>query len=216
MKVRGQIYEEYFKSRSHTWIYQEADSAMLSQVHNKPVCCYTSNLEALRAYYPNFKLTVTVRNISNMGDGYWSFHIDNEDMQSIARFDVRTFEDANRVLLIYGMRLDKNCGLPHLPEWNLTKVMAEQLEPLVRRYAKESKGYYPEMQVENYKEWRRILGRIIFALAMWRLDDDIIDHYDYLIKKFPEKEAMKKWEDFWNRMDEGMALFGKYFGEFYM
>lgn len=215
MKVRGQIYEEYFKSRPQTWIYQEADSAMLSQVYNKPVCCYTSNLEALRAYYPNFKLTVTVRNISNMGDGYWSFHIDNEDMQSIAKFDVNTFQDANRVLLIYGMRLSVGGDLPHLPEWNLTEVMAEQMEQLIRRYAKESKGYYPD-EAGSYKEWRRILGRIIFALTMYSQGGDMVNYYDFLTNRFTEEEVNKKWDDFWGRLNEGITLFAKYFNEFYM
>ena len=42
-----------------------------------------------------------ITNKSNLSDKSWWFHLDNEDMDSIAGFDVETVEDANTILNVY-------------------------------------------------------------------------------------------------------------------
>lgn len=40
-------------------------------------------------------------NVANLSYNAWNFHLDNEDMDSLASFDVETVEDANTILNIY-------------------------------------------------------------------------------------------------------------------
>lgn len=40
-------------------------------------------------------------NVANFSNNAWNFHLDNEDMDSLASFDVETVEDANTILNIY-------------------------------------------------------------------------------------------------------------------
>ena len=42
-----------------------------------------------------------IRNTGNLSNKSWWFHLDNEDMDSLAGFDVETIEDANTILNVY-------------------------------------------------------------------------------------------------------------------
>lgn len=56
---------------------------------------------------PNFMQYVSkdgrlgICNVTNLSGSAWNFHLDNEDMDSLASFDVETVEDANTILNIY-------------------------------------------------------------------------------------------------------------------
>ena len=43
----------------------------------------------------------TICNLANLSADAWHIHLDNEDMDSLASFDVETVEDANTILNIY-------------------------------------------------------------------------------------------------------------------
>ena len=52
---------------------------------------------------------ITVDNWTNLlyTEGYpaWAFHVDNEDMDSLANFDVNNLEDANTILGVYNLKI---------------------------------------------------------------------------------------------------------------
>ena len=58
-------------------------------------------------YSPDSRITVD--NWTNLPytEGYpdWEFHVDNEDMDSLANFDVNNLEDANTILGVYKLKI---------------------------------------------------------------------------------------------------------------
>lgn len=42
-----------------------------------------------------------IRNVTNLSQDAWNFHLDNGDFDTVASFDVETVEDANTILNIY-------------------------------------------------------------------------------------------------------------------
>ena len=48
---------------------------------------------------------IIVKNIANLSDDAWNFHVDDDDFCSLASFDVETVEDANTILKIYGLSI---------------------------------------------------------------------------------------------------------------
>lgn len=52
-------------------------------------------------YFISKDSRLVIRNVGNLSNDSWNFHLDNEDMDSIANFDAENVEDANTILNIY-------------------------------------------------------------------------------------------------------------------
>lgn len=52
---------------------------------------------------------IILQNKANLPSTYeypaWNIHVDNEDMESIASFDVNSLEDANTILGVYNLKI---------------------------------------------------------------------------------------------------------------
>lgn len=69
----------------------------------------TADEYRLRAVFnnPNYMFFISkdgrlaIRNVTNLSQDAWNFHLDNGDFDTVASFDVETIEDANTILNIY-------------------------------------------------------------------------------------------------------------------
>jgi len=84
------ITKEYLESID--WLeHSVADEYRLRAVLNNPNYMFFISKDGRLA----------IRNVTNLSQDAWNFHLDNEDMDSLASFDVETVEDANTILNIY-------------------------------------------------------------------------------------------------------------------
>lgn len=200
--------KHYFESNHHLWKHDTKQEELLKPVHGDGYVCFVSNNEHIKTFYKNFKYTVVVDNATNMGDGWWNFHIDNADMNSVAGFSVQTLEQANQILGVYNMRLG-NCDLYFDATWSGDEVIAEFAEPIISSLLRKTNSYPPTL---TWSEWRRILRSIIFSLHQIQQERDV-DAYDWYVAKYGphHDDYWPKWEAYYNRVQQGLKYFGEYF-----
>lgn len=180
------------------------------------IISFESNDEHIRQFCPKWdkRLSVTF-GVDNLTGGKGAFfHLDNCDCDTIAAFDVTTFEQANQILLVYNIRIDKECELYFDPTWCGDKVIAEFALPIVKSLARKTNAYPPST---TWEEWRRILSDIIFSLDRVACDK-LTDDHDWYVERYNKGEKnddhdpyWQYWADYFNRIENGLRLFGKYF-----
>ena len=175
------------------------------------IVAFESNTELIREFYPKWDKYVTVTfGVDNLTGGHGVyFHVDNGDLDTIASFDVETVEQANQILEVYNIRLDEECDLHFDPTWAGDVVIAEFALHIIKSLARETNAYPPYI---TWKEWRKILGSIIFSLHQVQ-HDRMAGNYDWFVKKYgPEQsDYWPKWEKYHDRVQKGLENFGKYF-----
>ena len=144
-----------------------------------------------------------------------SIHVDNGDRDTIARFDVETFEQANQILGVYNIRISDNCDLYFDSTWAADAVIAEYALPIIISLARKTNAFPPTLDNDReiaWKEWRRILGSIIFSLHQLQYNRTS-KAYDWIIEKYGGSHDVywPKWEAYFDRVQEGLKNFGKYF-----
>lgn len=178
---------------------------------------FESNTEYIKKFYPDWDMYLTVTfGMDNLTGGQGAyFHLDNCDHDSIAAFDVVTFQQANQILGVYNIRIDDNCELYFDPTWAGDVVIAEFALPIITSLTRKTNAYPPTLEGDMevaWKEWRRILGSIIFALHQIQ-EERTTEAYDWYIEKYgPNKDDYwPKWEAYYDRVQKGLENFGKYF-----
>lgn len=176
------------------------------------IIAFESNTDHIRESYAqwNMYLTVTFGTDNLTGGRGVYFHLDNGDHDSIASFDVETVEQANQILGVYNIRLAKDCPLYFDPTWAGDEVIAEFALPIVISLLRKTNAMPPDL---TWKEWRKILRGIIFALHQVAQSERMMDAHDWFIEKFGSErdEYWSKWEEYNDRIQIGLENFGKYF-----
>lgn len=178
---------------------------------------FESNTKRIRRSCSKWDVYVTVTfGIDNLTGGQaTNFHIDNCDRCSIASFDVETLEQANQILGVYNIRLGDPCASLYIdPTWIGDEVIAEYALPIITSLARKTIAYPTTLNDDEdiaWKEWRKILGSIIFSLHQVQ-HDHTFDAYDFFNKKYPDKfQFQQVWDCYYNRVQKGLENFGKYF-----
>jgi hypothetical protein len=198
------ITKDIFEAHPNVWEHDEPDEKMIRTLFPDYVC-FRSRTDYLRENSSGLEYYVRVfNNLSNMNVDWWTIQIDNLDHEGVASFSVRTIEDANRMLLTYGLRIGRHMDdIYYNPSWFADVVLAELALPILKEYVKRTQGYPPQL---TWKEWHKILGHIIFAFEMMVDDDRLENARDWYIKRNNEKG----WEIMYDRVVEGQRLFGQW------
>lgn len=172
---------------------------------------FESNEDHIRESYPKWDMYLTVTfGMDNLTGGRGAyFHLDNGDHNTIAAFDVETLEQANQILGVYNIRLNKDCNMYFDPTWAGDEVIAEFALPIVSSLLRKTNAYPPDI---TWKEWRKILRSIIFALHQVQ-HDRMMDAHDWFIEKYGSgrDQYWPKWVEYFDRIQAGLDNFGKYF-----
>ena len=181
------------------------------------IIIFESNTDHIRKFYPKWDMYLTVTfGMDNLTGGRGAyFHLDNCDHSSIAAFDVETLQQANQILGVYNIRISKDCELYFDPTWAGDVVIAEFALPIIISLARKTNAYPPTIEGDMevaWKEWRRILGSIIFALHQIQEERTTLAHDWYIEKYGLNKDVYcPKWEAYFDRVQKGLENFGKYF-----
>ena len=181
------------------------------------IVAFESNTDYIRKFYPKWDMYLTITfGMDNLTGGQGaSIHVDNGDRDTIARFDVETLQQANQILGVYNIRISKDCELYFDPTWAGDAVIAEYALPIIISLARKTNAYPPTIEggmEVAWKEWRRILGSIIFALHQIQEERTTLA-YDWIIEKYGGSHDVywSKWEAYFDRVQKGLENFGKYF-----
>jgi hypothetical protein len=181
------------------------------------IVAFESNTDHIRQYYHKWDKYLTVAfGVDNLTGGKGAyFTLDNGDGDTIASFDVETLQQANQILGVYSIRISKNCDLYFDPTWAGDMVIAEYALPIIISLARKTNSYPPDLDNDctmAWKTWRMILGSIIFSLHQLQ-QDRIKDSYDWYVTKYGPNhdDYWPKWEVYFDRVQEGIENFGKYF-----
>lgn len=176
------------------------------------IIAFESNTNHIRESYAHWNMYLTVTfGTDNLTGGHGVyFHLDNGDHDSIASFDVETIEQANQILGVYNIRLSKDCPLYFDPTWAGDEVIAEFALPIVVSLLRKTNAMPPNL---TWKEWRKILRGIIFALHQVAQPERMMDAHDWFIEKYGSgrDEYWPKWEEYNDRIQTGLENFGKCF-----
>lgn len=181
------------------------------------IVAFESNTDHIRKFYPKWDMYLTITfGMDNLTGGQGAaIHVDNGDRDTIAHFDVETLQQANQILGVYNIRISNDCELYFDPTWAGDAVIAEYALPIIISLARKTNAYPPtidgDMEVA-WKEWRRILGSIIFALHQVQEERTTLA-YDWYNEKYgPNHDNYwPKWEAYFDRVQKGLENFGKYF-----
>lgn len=181
------------------------------------IVSFESNTEYVRKFYPKWDmyLTVTFGADDPASHDRVHFHLEDGNHNTIASFDVVTLQQANQILGVYNIRISKSCDLYFDPTWAGDACIAEYAMPIVISLARKTNSYPPVLDDDMgvaWKEWRRILGSIIFSLHQLQFERTT-EAYDWFIDKYgPNKDDYwPKWEEYFDRVQKGLENFGKYF-----
>ena len=197
--------------KSNYWKYNEKQSKLMTGGLGEDVFVFDSKDRLISKYDQRWKYHVTIMNVSNNPEYPWNVHIDNQDFDSLAGFEVKDLDHLNQMVMGYNIHVSQDMTISYLePSWIGDVLMARHNLYVIKHYIRHTQAYPPEL---SWKEWRKIVGHIIFSLECIGDTEWMMDVHDWFIKKYPN-DKREHWEKFYDRIEEGMMLFGKYFGHF--
>ena len=204
------ITKELLAKNRRCWKFNKKHSDMFSQ-DGEEVVVYDSNDIFINKHdkHKRWKYHVTIMNVSNDPEYPWNVHIDNEDYDSIAGFEVKDIDHLNFMLEGYNIHVDSELNIGYVePSWIGDELIARHAVKIARHYIRHTNSY-PGEDGLTWKTWRKIVGHIIFSLEYVRDTDWAIDVHDWYVERYGvNSEEYKK---FHQRVDDGLVLFGRYF-----
>ena len=203
-----QITKELLAENYRCWKFNKKQSDLFSQ-NGEEVVVYDSNDEFLNKYDKKWKYHVSIMNISNDPQYPWNVHIDNEDFDSIAGFNVKDLDHLNMMIESYNIHIDSKLNIGYVePSWIGGELIARHAAMIARHYIRHTNSY-PGEEGMTWKVWRKIVGHIIFSLEYIRDTDWELDIHDWYAEHYGvNSEEYKK---FHQRVNDGLVLFGRYF-----
>ena len=175
------------------------------------VVVFDSNDAFITKYDKRWKYHVTIMNVSNNPEYPWNIHIDNDDFDSLAGFEVKDLDHLNQMVMGYNIHVSEDLTIGYVePSWLGDVLMARANLFVIKHYIRHTQAYPPDL---TWKKWRKIVGHVIFSLECIGNTDWMMDVHDWFIERYPN-DNHEHWEKFNDRIDEGLMLFGKYFGHF--
>lgn len=96
-------------------------------------------------------------------------------------------------------------GFDETETWNLDHTIARFIYPRLKYFSEINNGYPAEDDMDDDK-WNKILEKMLFSFSFYAQDD-----YSDMIDKYVKKNNKQELQKFYDRINEGLELFVKYF-----
>lgn len=205
-----QITKELLAQNRRYWKFNKKQSDLFSQ-NGEEVVVYDSNDVFINKYdkHKKWKYHVTIMNVTNDPRYPWNVHIDNEDCDSIAGFNVKDLDHLNLMLEGYNIYIDSELNIGYLePSWIGSELIARHALGIIKHYIRHTNSY-PGEEGMTWKTWRKIVCHIIFSLEYIQDTDWEMDVHDWYAERYGENS--EEYKKFHQRVNDGLVLFGRYF-----